>query len=132
MPYKPGSVTSDDRSRGFNMLWAGLPASIINLAWLFFASPDNLAPNLFGVFTAATIAFLPLAYGHDEFVQAHLWRAARWALGMAGVMMLIGVFPVLARLDLLASIDTTLGLSIIAAVFHVALAASRWRERFAK
>lgn len=129
MPYKPGRVSSDDRTHSFNVLWAGLPASLVNICWLVFVPHDTLAPNLFGVFAAATIAFLPFAYSHDEFIQAHLWTASRWALGAAGLMMMLGVFPVLRTLGLLAAIDVTMALSIVAAVFHVALAVSRWRER---
>ncbi len=127
MPYRPGRVSSDDRTRYFTTLWIGLPASLLNVCWLIFAPQDTMAPNLFGVFAAASIGFLPFAYSHDEFIQAHLWTASRWALGAAGLLMMLGVFPVLRTLELLAAIDVTLGLSLVALVFHVALAASRWR-----
>lgn len=129
MPYRPGRVSAEERTHSFNILWAGLPASLINICWLVLAPQDTIAPNLFGVFAAATMAVLPFAYSHDEFIQAHLWTASRWALGVAGLMMMLGVFPVLRTLDQLAAIDVTMALSIVAAVFHVALAVSRWRER---
>lgn len=132
MPYDPKAITEEERTNQFKLLWVGLPASLINIAWLIFFPEDTTAPNLFGVFAGATLGFMVFAHSYDEFIQAHLWTAARWALGAAGIMILIGVFPMLNRLQLLAEINLILGLSVIAAVFHVALAVSRLRERWAE
>lgn len=132
MAYDPKAVTVDERTNQFKLLWAGLPASLINIVWLIFFPEDTTAPNLFGVFAAATMAMMFWAYSYDEFIQAHLWTASRWAISVAGVMMLAGVFPILNRLDLLAVIDLTMGLSIVTAVFHSALAISRLRERWSE
>lgn len=127
MAYNPRAITVDERSKQFRLLWLGLPASFINLAWLIFVPGDTSAANLFGVFAAASVAAMVFAYSYDEFIQAHLWTATRWAMSATGLMMLVQVFPVLDGLDLLAAIDLTMGLSIIVAVFHTALAVSRWR-----
>ncbi len=128
MRYDPKAITQEDRTKQAAWLWVGLPASLINVLWLLFYPDGSEAANLFGVFAATTVAFMVFGYGYDEFMQAHLWTASRWALSAAGVMMLAGVFPILDRLDLLSSIDLTMGLSIIVAVFHTALAISRWRS----
>lgn len=132
MPYDPKAITADERTSQFKLLWVGLPASLINVAWLIFSPEETTAPNLFGVFAAATMAMMFWAHSYDEFIQAHLWTASRWAMSAAGLMLLLNVFPVLDRLALLASVDLEMGLSIIAAVFHSALAISRLRERWSE
>lgn len=129
MAYDPKAITAEERTNQFKLLWAGLPASLLNILWLIFSPEDSTVANLFGVFAAATMASMVLAGSYDEFIQAHLWTASRWAMSVAGVMMTLTVFPVLNRMDLLSAIDLTMGLSIIVAVFHSALAISRLSER---
>lgn len=128
MPYDPKTMTEEQRSYAVKMLWLGLPASILNLGWILLFPSDSGPTNIFGVYAATTMAMMVFAYGYDEFIQAHLWKAAQWTLGAAGLMLLISVFPLLDRLEVLAVIDLTLGLSILASVFHIALALSRWKE----
>jgi len=132
MTYDPKAITEEERTNQFKLLWVGLPAALINVVWVVFVPTDSTAPNLFGVFAAVSMAIMVFAYSYDEFIQAHLWTAARWALSVTGLMLLVSVFPILNRQEFLATVDLTLGLSIIAAVFHTALAISRLRERWSE
>ncbi len=129
MAYDPSAPDEQSRSHQLKIMWWGLPASWLALPFIIFAPDSPAIVNIFGVFAATTAAMMAFAYSYDEFFQAHLWTASRWAMSGVGLMMLVSVFPGLKDLELLSALDLTLGLAIIVTVFHTALAISRWRDR---
>ncbi|RGP40521.1 hypothetical protein BPTFM16_00806 [Altererythrobacter insulae] len=128
MTYDPKAPDRDDRDYQLKLWWIGLPASWINLVILYLLQDPEGSANLFGVFAASLMATMVFAYRFDEFFEAHLWRASRWALSAAGLLMLFGIFPILEKFNLTDELGANMCLAIVATVFHTTLAISRWKK----
>jgi hypothetical protein len=124
MQYNPRTVTEHDRSYAYNALWAGLPLSLLLLIGLQIPEFEVLAA-VAGGFVCGTFIALVLIGNHDEFVRGQLSFAANWALCFAGLVLFAQVVPIARDYEP----DTGLVLGIMAAIFHVALAYRRIRDR---
>ena len=121
MPSSLFATTEKDRSFAYTAVWIGLPASLLLLASLIFGF-DRLAVLAGGV-TSGTLIGLALSWSLEEYAKAQLGVAAKWALALAGVLLIAS----LLKPSRLADMDSATALSMIAAAFHVALAAVRLR-----
>lgn len=116
MPYNPAALSVAERSRLLTLLWLGVPASLLHLAGQFVAMPRpfDFLPGCqrAGVFIGGLFKSR-----HDEFIERQMDRAARVALGAAGLVLLAS----LLLFGPLITITGSLALAMIAAVFNLAL-----------
>ncbi|MBV7259951.1 hypothetical protein [Erythrobacter crassostreae] len=122
MAYDPKAISTDDRSFALNMMWVGLAGSLLMLAGAVFGFLDAV-DTLAGGFTAGTLIGLVFVGHHDEYFQRLFAFAARWACAAVGIWLFIAIGPIT---DEWIS-DPLIGLTAIAAIFHVAFAAARLR-----
>jgi DNA-binding XRE family transcriptional regulator len=82
-------LAESERSFIYQMLWFGVPASLLYLGGQFV----DLAPfNMIGgAFCAGLLIGLPSVTSNDEYVRAQVDIAASWALAAAGVMLLVAL-----------------------------------------
>ena len=125
MPYPRPRFEPDehDRSFAYRAMWAGLPASLGLMASLHFEPLTILAPLFIGV-TAGSLIGLVFAWSSDEYIRAQTAFAANWALAYAGLALFIEMTPSFEA----AALDNRWTLTIMATIFHVALALRRWRD----
>ena len=97
------------------LLWIGVPASLVHLLGQFVALPQPL-DFMPGALCAGLLIGGLFQTRHDEVITAQYNRAARAALGAAGVM-LVASLPLFGPLLV---IDTGLAMAVIAAVFNLA------------
>lgn len=131
MPFKSRllnfrNITPDehDRSFAYAMMWTGLPASLGMLASLYFGPIAILTPLCGGVL-AGSLMGLVFSWSNDEFARAQIAFAANWALAFVGAILFCELLPSLQGY----APDQPWTLTIMATIFHMALAWRRWRDR---
>jgi len=120
MSYKPNQFGEYERSWSYDMMWIGLPASILYVATQHVEALSFLAA-LAGGATAGTLIGLALQWSADEYVRGQIAFAANFALSFAGIVLftqMVSIFDGFAP----SSGDV---LAWLAIVFHAALAFRR-------
>ena len=120
MSYKPNQVGEYERSWSYDMMWIGLPASILYVLTQHFEALSFLTA-LAGGATAGTLVGLVLQWNADEYVRGQIAFAANFALSFAGIILftqMVSIFDGFTP----SSGDV---LAWLAIVFHVALAFRR-------
>lgn len=122
MSYDPKAITSSDRSFALNMMWVGLGASLILLVGKVFGFFDHVE-SIAGGFAAGSMIGVVFAGRHDEYFQRLVAFASRWSSCVIGLWLFASIASITDELVT----DHILGLIIVVATFHVALAAARLR-----
>lgn len=125
MPYEPKALTADDRNFALHMMWVGLASSLALLASKLFGL-FHMVDMIAGGFTAGTLIGLAFAGRQDEHFLGLVSFAARWALAVTGAWLFASIAPV--SKDYVD--DTSLGLVIVAATFHIAFAFARMKGNY--
>ncbi|MCK0128428.1 hypothetical protein [Erythrobacter sp. F6033] len=122
MSYDPKAISTDDRSFALNAMWVGLAGSLLMVAGALFGFLEKVSFAA-GGFTAGTLISLVFVGRHDEYFQRLVAFAARWACAAVGIWMFLAIGPITDEWIT----DPLIGLTAIAAIFHIALAAARMR-----
>lgn len=124
MSYNPKGRTQDDRTFAYNILWLGLPMSIILLVSMQIEALSFLTA-LAGGIVCGTLIGQAFAGRQDEVFRTEVAFAANFALAFAGLALLAQIMPFARDHEY----DPRLMLSVMALIFHAALAYHRVRNR---
>lgn len=121
MPYETKPSFYDDHGFALNAMWVGLAAAIWLLVGELFNSEINASP-IVGVVAGSLIGLVFIGR-QDEYFQRLVATAASWTCAVVGLWLFASAIPMTARYV----IDHELGLTIVAATFHLAFAIARIR-----
>lgn len=124
MPYNPKAFTQDDRTWSYNILWLGLPLSVLLLASMHFEALSFLTA-ITGGFVCGTLVGPAFAASQDEVYRAEIAFGGNFALAFAGLALFVQIVPWTRDY----AYDPGVMLAIMALIFHAAIAFRRIRDR---
>lgn len=87
MPYKPGSISQEDRERQYNMIWLSAACSLLNFANVFIGNDTAISAWFLGASVGGITAGL-IAHRADDYFQSLVNVGLRWAGATIGIYMI--------------------------------------------